>query len=101
MMHLGDNNPTYSYSLGARYLSAIYSLGDFDLLCEAASPSKYDAHLNGTLHKAYGTMILILRGISSHPADIIRTIFVTYLRLIFDYAAILWFPYVLYKVSRI
>ena len=46
-------------------------------------------------------MFLILRSISSRCADIMRTIFVTCVQPIVDYAAILWFPYVFYNVVHI
>ena len=80
MLHLGDNNPKYSYSMGAHNLSAIDSLDDLGLLREAAWPCKYGAHLNRTLRKAYGAMFLILCGILSRRVDIMRTIFVTYIQ---------------------
>ena len=74
MLNIGDNNPTYSYLLGAHYLSVIDSFDDLGLLCEAASLNKYDVHMKRTLRTAYGAMFLILRGISSRRADVMCTV---------------------------
>ena len=76
VLHLGDNNSKYSYSLGVHNLSGIDSPYDLGLLRDAASPCKYSAHLNCMLHKTYEAVFLILHSISSRRADIMCTIFV-------------------------
>jgi hypothetical protein len=101
VLHLGDNNPKHTYYLGADTLTAVDALDDLGLLREAASPCQYEAHLNRTLRKAYGATFLILRGLSSRRSDIMRKIFVIYIRPIIEFAAVLWFPCTIQNSVRV
>ena len=99
---MGKNNSQHRCKLGNDYLEAVESTDDYleavestdnlGLLRVSASPCSYDHHVFRSVHKAYGTTYMILRGLCFRNPTIMRLIFTTYIRPIAEFASLLWTP---------
>ena len=80
------------YMLGNYSLNSLNSADDLGLLHEATSLGRYDLHIQYAIKKSC-VLFLILCGLSSCRVNIMHKVFVSYIRLIIVFAAVLWFPH--------
>ena len=69
-------------------LIAVDSADDFGR--EATSSGRYNLHIQFAIKISYGALFLILRGLSSRRVNIMHKVYVSYLRPISEFAAVLW-----------
>ena len=89
--------------LGNYSLIAAYSADDLGLPREATSPGRYDLHIQRVIKKLHGALFVILRELSSRRVNIMpaHKVFVSYIRPIIKFAAVLWFPYTVLQRQRV
>ena len=75
--------------LGNYNLIAIDSADDLGLLCEATFPGLYALHIQRAIKKSHCALFLLLCGLSSRRVIIMHKVFVSYIRLIIEFAAVL------------
>ena len=99
---LGSNNSKHVYMCGNFSLIAVDSADDLGLLREATSPSRYNLHIqHAIIKKSYGVLFLTLLGLLSRCLNIMHKVFVSYIRPIIEFAAVLWFPHTVLQRQQV
>ena len=88
-MFCTSDQTTLDYMLKNYSLIAVDSVDDLGLLHEVTSPGRYDLQIQRAIKKLYGALFLIRCGLSSRRVNILHKVFVSYIRPIIEFAAVL------------
>ena len=90
VLHLGLNNPHFTYSFHNNLISATESTRDLGV--EIDTVLSFDHHISKVVAKASSRVGTLFRGFSSRDPELLRKAFVTYIRPILEYASNVWSP---------
>ena len=95
MLHYGNNNPNFEYTLCDRLLSSADSAND--LGANRATNLLYDEHCTNIIRRANSMCAFILCNFASRNASFMSRIFVAYI----EYASQHWSPSTIDFINRI
>lgn len=99
VLHLGKNNPCYSYSLNNVILQKSNSCRDLGI--NISHDLKFSKHINEIVKNAYFKTWQIYYIFQSKNAKLLTQAFVTYVRPILEFSSIVWSPYLLKDIKLI
>ena len=85
VLHYGNNNPNFEYTLCDHVLSSADSANDLCVI--RATNLLYDEHRTNIICRANSMCAFILRNFASHNASFMSRIFVAYIRPLLEYAS--------------
>ena len=91
VMHLGKNNPKYSYTLNNVLLKETFSEKDLGVFVDPLL--NFEDHINTTIKKARKMSGLIIRNISYKSKEVMIPLFKSLIRPILEYGNPVWCPY--------
>jgi hypothetical protein len=99
VIHLGFNNPHFTYSFHNNLISATESTRDLGV--EIDTDLSFDHHIIKVVVKASSRVSTLFRGFSSRDPESLRKAFVTYVRPILEYASNVWPPHLLKHMNAL
>ena len=99
VLHYGNNNPNFEYTLCDYVLSSADSANDLGVI--RATNLLYDEHCSNIIRRANSMCAFILRNFASRNASFMSRIFVAYIRPLLEYASQLWSPSTADFINRI
>jgi hypothetical protein len=99
VLHLGYNNPHYTYTFQNTSLNVSESAKDLGV--EIDVNLNFDLHISKIVSKAQARVGTLFRGFTTRNASILRKAYVTYVRPILDYASNVWNPYLIKHINAV
>lgn len=91
VLQIGKNNPYRSYTLDQQFLPRTSS--QLDLGVTVTENLKWEAHIGQTVKKANVMIYQIRKAFSALSPEMLRQLYITYVRPIIEYANVVWSPY--------
>ena len=99
VMHLGPTNPDFQYSLGTFQLPGITRVCDLGV--DYNNKLIFSDYIVNIVAKAYRRIYLIFRGFVSRNAQLLKQVYITYVRPLLEYCTPLWSPYLIKDIAMI
>ena len=99
VMHLGKNNPKYSYTLNDILLKETFSEKDLGVFVDPLL--NFEDHIDKTVKKARRMSGLIIRTISYKSKEVMIPLFKSLIRPILEYGNPVWCPYLRKNINLI
>ena len=97
VMHLGKNNPKYSYTLNGTVLNETTSEKDLGVFIDPLL--NFEDHINITVKKARKMSGLVTRTITYKSKEIMLPLFKSLIRPILEYGNAIWSPFLKKKID--
>ena len=98
LLHYGQNNPLFTYTLGNHFISAVQSVTDLAIL--RTLDLSYKEHCNNFFSRTNSLSADILRCFICRNPKFLSRLFVVYIRPLLDYASPKWFPNSVELINR-
>lgn len=90
VLHLGHNNPRLNYRLSGKTLQSVER--QLDLGVVVSSSLKWSDHISKVVKRANSTIYMLKTAFRRPSPELLKRLYVSYVRPILEYAAIIWSP---------
>ena len=89
-IHFGNNNTHHMYTMGGTAIASVDQCTDLGVV--RSCDFKYALHISTTISKASRKWSMIRRVFSTRNHTFLKKLYMAYVRLILDYASVIWNP---------
>ena len=99
LLHYGQNNPLFTYTLGSHIISLVQSVTDLGIL--HTQDLSYKEYCNNLISRTNRLSAYILRSFVCRNPKFLSRLLVAYIRLLLDYASPIWSPNSIELINRL